>query len=732
MPPVQLLAWVWTTLHMRFLADLQKQGDAYRPDKGALGEVQFALEYLHAVWSCHSNLAIETTPFDEHMASALMEKLNELKGLAFNYYSASSWAKHASGQDEYLNELLEFQAKAAWVNVRGHRYQMLEGEFFRYVLAPHTNTLRMAYGMEPNAIADGMQAIADIVVTGVRDAAQKLMAAREQANVLVGSGTHDPGDAIEALMAADDGLSKETAGAIEDLFHGGICNLTRHSSFTAALLEDLSFHPGENTEFFADGDFKGTPLRTLPGRVRPGIKLADNYYFTDGQFVRDSAYRTIQRGLLTRLPGYREDWKTRQQEMVEMAFPTICAEQFNQAVKHRGVFYRDVTTREWTECDLVMIQDDVLLVIEAKAGAMPMHSPETNFERFERLIGELVLKAYAQCKRFLDYLASAPEVKIYHFIDGKYVPIERLRLRDFRTILPIGLTVEAFTPFSAMVKANPDIKPLLGRHPFISMSVDDIFVLNRFLPATGELLHYLEVRQIAAGYPAATIFDEMDHLGAYISRNQFDMDIKKHLKECDTLLMDSFCEVVDRHFEGENWETSPVPRQAFPEELANVLAALDACRPPGWLMMDSWIRNQSGAARDAMAKTMATLWRTLQQRPSRHFLRGDEPPVEVWMCRSGMEPAKVEMQRSGQINCLLTNKPRLAVLVLSFLPTGAIVNVACHLVDAPTVLQVEYPELVAEAKRRRTTSRPVDDRNGSRSGGRPTRRDKLSSRGKRR
>jgi hypothetical protein len=729
LPPLQLLGWIWAMVHMRILADLRKKGDKYRPDKARVGEFQFALEYLHAVWSCHATLAAETTPFDEPKASELMGKLEELKNLTFSYCFANSLAKHASGQDEYLTRL-EYEAKSAWVIIRGHRYQVLEGEFFRYVLGPHADALLTAYGMEPNAIAEGVQAIANTVRSGVSEATQRLMAGMDRANALVSSGSKDMGAAIEALKAADGTFSGEMAGAIEDVFHGGICNLSRHSGFTATLLDDLSFRPGENAEFFGDGDFRGTPLRTLPGRVRPGIKLGSDYYFTDGQFVRDSAYRTIQRGLLARLPEYREDWKARQQELVETAFPRVCARQFGQTAKHYGVFYPDVTTGEWAECDLVMVQDDVLVVVEAKAGAMPMHSPETNFERFERLIRELVLKAYAQCKRFLDYLASAPEVQIYGLVGGKHVAVARLRLRDFRTILPIGLTVEAFTPFSAMVKARPDIKPLLGRHPFISMSVDDLFVLNRFLPTTGELLHYLEVRQRVAGFPAATIFDEMDHLGAYIGRNRFDMEIEEHLKEVDVLLMDSFCDVVDRHFEGHDWETSPVPRQQFPEELAAVLAALDARRPPGWLMMDSLIRDQGGGGRDAIAETLAKLWPTLHSHPARRFLLDAESPIEIWMCRDGMEPSEPEVRRSGQIGCLVANKQRVAILVLSFVPTGGIADVACRYIGAPTVLQVDYTELAHEAERRRTMVRPTDDRNGRRSGGRPGPRNKRGSRGK--
>src|SRR3546814_9770923 len=88
------------------------------------------------------------------------------------------------------------------------------------------------------------------------------------------------------------------------------------------------------------------------------------------------------------------------------------------------------------------------------------------------------------------------------------------------------------------------------------MSVDDLFVLNRFLPTAGHFLHYLKVRQAVAGIPSAMLFDEVDHLGAYISRNRIDMDIREAMAEADLMTLDAFCEVVDRYFEGPDWERS--------------------------------------------------------------------------------------------------------------------------------------------------------------------------------
>ena len=43
-------------------------------------------------------------------------------------------------------------------------------------------------------------------------------------------------------------------------------------------------------------------------------------------------------------------------------------------------------------------------------------------------------------------------------------------------------------------------------------------MLNRFLPTAGELFHYFEVRQQVAGIRKAMLFDELDHLGAYVAK----------------------------------------------------------------------------------------------------------------------------------------------------------------------------------------------------------------------
>ena len=57
------------------------------------------------------------------------------------------------------------------------------------------------------------------------------------------------------------------------------------------------------------------------------------------------------------------------------------------------------------------------------------------------------------------------------------------------------------------------------------------------------------------------------------------------------MVWNSFAEIVDQYFQGENAGRGRVPQQSYPAELLAVLRVLDGKRPNGWLDMDTAIRN---------------------------------------------------------------------------------------------------------------------------------------------
>ena len=391
----------------------------------------------------------------------------------------------------------------------------------------------------------------------------------------------------------------------------------------------------KKNEFFADGDYAGTPYRTLPARKKPLIQLGTEYYAIDPCFVRDAGYRALLFNLLQRKSDYKTRFLERQKIMSEAAFPDILAQQLPEAKVYQEVYYKDPVTKQWSENDTLVLIDDVLFLIEAKAGAAAtIASPELDFKRHAQSVQDLFLKAYQQCQRFFNYLSSADEVPIHVRADGKYQECGRLRQSDYRVMIPIGLTVESFSPFSTFCKELPEVEPLLGNHAFLSLSIDDLFVLKRILPTPGIFAHYMEVRQAVAGLRRAHLFDEFDHLGAYIHKNRFDQDLIEQLKSGkeNFVVWDGMSRIIDECFQGDDWEASPIPVQPFPDPLTKLLASLNSTRAPGWLLAESLIRNYSEQARQNLSNLLSNLAESLVQRPSRYFVFGGEGlPLFIWM-----------------------------------------------------------------------------------------------------
>ena len=120
--------------------------------------------------------------------------------------------------------------------------------------------------------------------------------------------------------------------------------------------------------------------------------------------------------------------------------------------------------------------------------------------------------------------------------------------------------------------------------------------------------------QAIAGIKQGLLFDEFDHLGAYLTKNRFDLDIIDQSMDENSgiVICNGMSGIVDQAFESEQWETEPKPTQKFPSVVLKVLSALDISREPGWLSVDSLIRNFGEEARNNFAKYLSSLDKTIE------------------------------------------------------------------------------------------------------------------------
>ncbi|MEZ8548506.1 SEC-C metal-binding domain-containing protein [Vibrio cyclitrophicus] len=708
MPPEELLGYIYAQLLMTSNNTTSPELDTEVPSEERI-EVQFLLEYVHAVLA--SDIAPDDVEFDETKCGelfALSRSLRE-KAMFFAMVSSANTDNKDFGSD---TADIEFHAKSSWVMLRGNRYQVLEGEFYQYVLAPHDDILNDIYGIGAVDIAEGFQQLANTTRTGQANAIEEMLKQFEAAQRFAKEKGKQLEEVMEEWVEANAQQTKSAGLAVDDMLRGGITNVSRHTKLPSEFLADLAYQRGEEVDFFSDGDYSGTPYRTLPARKKPLIKLDEDYFAVDPCFIRDAGYRSLLFNLLQKKPDYKEQFKERQKVMSEAAFPEILAEQLASATVYQEVYYKDPKTKQWAENDTLVLIDDVLYLVEAKAGAAAtIASPELDFKRHSQSIKDLILKAYKQCERFFEYLKSADEVSIFNLVDGKYEEIGKLRHSDYRVMIPIGLTVESFSPFSAFSKNLPQVKPLLGQHSFVSISVDDLFVLRRMLPTPGLFAHYMEVRQAIAGVKQGLLFDEFDHLGAYLTNNRFDQEIIEQSKNENSglVICNGLSGVVDKFFESGQWETSPKPAQEFPDAVSKALTALDVSRKPGWLSVESLIRDYGEEARINFGKYLSDLDNSIEQHPARYFAFGGEGnPIFVWIQNSkyDVEWEKVN-DKASAVAISIDTKELMGMLIK--VGKGRVYEAAQYFrVDVPTEQTESNEQIYKEAQSiRERTKRPT-------------------------
>jgi mRNA-degrading endonuclease RelE of RelBE toxin-antitoxin system len=646
--PKPLLAFLWhqVSVHHGSTGEGPVTADVEQID------VAMAMEYVHAVLSGYAPHAWGTDTSVDAMHGVLRD-MADVRCASMQYcYLVNQ--EHREGEFAHHSGELHFRALSNWIFSRAYRYGVLESEFLKFALAPHDGALRQAYGVDAATIADGLQA------------------------------------AVTAL------LQPRQAARVD------LNNVTRTSGLPAELLDDLSYQPGDNTEFFRAGLLSGTPLLTLPGRLKPLVRLDDGHYACDPYFLRDSAYRAIQRGLRRRIPDYDATWTKQQTAATEAGFTRIFDRQLAGADTLSSVFYKEAGTGKWCELDLLVRLDDTLFVVEVKGGVMPTHSPELDFDKYGKKVEQLIQEAYDQGKRFLEYANSRPEVMLYQVDKNNKKnkkPVGKLRLGDYRLVFPIGLTIESFVPFSASSKHLPGIVPILGRFPFIAMAIDDLFILNRFLPTAGELTHYLAARQRLAARKALILVDEADHLGLYVSHKRYDIAVDFIASQgIERFVHETAAQPVNAYFNRPDWEQASPPRQRFAKHFSRILQVLDTSRRRGFLRTDAIIRDLGEAVCEQLEASIESGLPHLAAAPHRRILFHGNRPCVVCLQRDGHVDVLEEHRRAAEdvAHASATNScPLLIVLVRDGIICDAW-GVNCHPISDPVSAPAK-PSLDAHA-----------------------------------
>jgi len=570
------------------------------------------LDYVQSVIASVEPAPEQREPTEEDW-TALKSAVEQLfMKLNVEYQICSTAVRRAQPGFDLDLEEFRFKAQVYWVNVRGHRYQVHDPVFLKEVFPQHSDVLQELFGISGSDFVEGLTSIWRSLSFGLRDSYEALDAFRTDTLAALDR-------KVASLPSGDDRDIKELMEEVirenhweerrDRVFHGmfglDLFDLKRTTKFPERLLDELSWLPGQETDFFAEGDFKGWPLRVWPIARRPFLKVGDSHYCFDLYSLFDNIYRVMQRTILRLKPDYDQRWK-REQTTISENWPVDYFRRLLPSAKvWQSVFYLGDTGSGkvgWCEADAVIVYEDHLLVLESRGGAFTYTSPATDFDAYVESLKNLVLKPATQGQRFLKYLESKDAVAIYNR-DRKQVG--ELRRSDFRHIAICPVTLDPFTEIAAQVQHLKKIGVDVGDRPVWAISLDDLRVYADIFTNPLIFLHYVEKRMQAFRSELLESNDEFDHVGLYLKHNNYSVYTEELQSGVyDKVTFDGYRTDVDKFFRERMFDPNfPCPlKQESHRRFFEIIDYLDAAARKGRARVASYLLNFAGDTRDRISE----------------------------------------------------------------------------------------------------------------------------------
>lgn len=406
--------------------------------------------------------------------------------------------KHTDDETDYIINRFLFS------NVRGKRYRCFERDYYNVLLLPHEKEIERIYQININDFYDGMFQIMDISLGSFLDAM----------NIL--------DDVFEKYDNPEDvpfEIRKEFSKSLTIEQY----KIDPTKIWNKEMLDDFSLSFGGNS-LFDNGKYARWPINNSLLKQKPIIKVENDYFCFNYYNLADNFYRMLYKNLIHNDKKYAQKWQEIQKFSTENYVSKLFKMIFNDAkIYNDNYYFPNGVKRERSENDILVIFDDVLFIVEVKAGNFTPDNSLVGYESHKKTIKALVEEPDRQCMEIYEYLQN--NKKIYDENNLEKVEIE---LDKFDEVYMISITLENFNEIASIIEKFENIKFTKGN---ILISIDDFRIYADYFENNPYLfLDYLKYRKKAMEFIELNVTDELDHLGLYIDYHNYIYEIKSQIK----------------------------------------------------------------------------------------------------------------------------------------------------------------------------------------------------------
>jgi hypothetical protein len=480
----------------------------------------------------------------------------------YGYWIAHIKKEEGSLDDDIVQYIVQSQMASF---VRGDRYQIYEIEHLEKLLYPHNDVILEVFELTANELINGLEKLQYSLSSAKADALNNLQEIFIDLDekIEINENGH-----VKDLMNIED--EDRFQSCVHDLVGNKLYDVKKVTGWSDKIIDSLSYRISEYDKFFS-GEYCGWPIIDLPIQKKPFIKINNISYCFNYYNLFDNIYRIMQKTIKELKPAYVNDWSHIQQRASEQMVEELFKKLLPNSITFRDNYYpKNKSLKQCDENDVIVVYDDILLIIEVKAGSFTYTPAITDYKSHINSFKALIEKADHQCERTINYIKNNEEAAIYDNNKNLKTILEQ---KNFREIYSFCVTVDNFNEFAAKAEKLSFISIQSGT---IAISIDDLRVYSDYFDSPLYFLHYLKQRKLATKIKNLNLYDELDHLGLYIKHNLYSITMNEFDNE-SFLHIHGYREEIDNYFISLYTEAISFskPEQEIPYRIKEIIEYLE-------------------------------------------------------------------------------------------------------------------------------------------------------------
>lgn len=510
---------------------------------------------------------------------------------------------------------LRFIVDARRLAIRVRRYSIFFADYLRSALTPYDIQIQDVYNVGVDEIIASLKKIDEYQKFGVIN---RYMDVRASTTALMEK-LHERGYAIHpgaseeevertrAAMGSDEfkGLIEEAQEKARLTFTSAIFDITELTALPKSFLSLLSVRPGESVLTTLTGPNYDdlSPLSTSVLHYKPFLEVDGRFYTFYHSGFEDRIGEIVEADLFNKRPDKVSVMSKRRSDRVESDANDLLTSIIRPDFAFQNVYYPNPDeVGNITELDILIGVDDVLFLVEIKAGGFSESASRGAPRSMEKEFSDLIIEGQRQSERAEKYIKSADEV-VFFDETGKR-EVHRIRHDQFRRIFRVVVTREDLGWVGARIAVLSILDPNLSKSFPWHVSIDDLRVVAElFKNDEIRFMHYLEQRLRASSETILTQHDELDHVALYNSINFYH---ELPVTGMDKMTFDgSYMRDIDHYFaEKAAGGSSAIPTQKMSVKMRALIRALGDSHIPGRFEAGSIVLSMDGEARKGLEECL--------------------------------------------------------------------------------------------------------------------------------